>query len=324
MRDYFDTIAWLVGLGSWVEGAIALFVVISEFNLNPLLFVFSFPIPFASVATLYALRLKALPKLARQLGSLDSKKRKQAFEQLVAMGQSAVDAFLQILHAPRKKEEVAEWNGLAATILAVEGLGRLKAKIAIPHLLGLLRGAEREICEKVIWALGEIGDNSVAPELLPFLGSEFLNGTTAKALQKLGSADLVDLFNRAMKRDRTAIDVIKNHPYRNAFVAGFIRALQSWEDISLIPSAAWALAELWAVEAIPVLRVQVARWLPTEIRQACKRALDKLEMISRLPRAVSHSEIDTSTLPRPATATDIPLDNLPKAATLEGDEPSSG
>ncbi len=78
MRDYFDTIAWLVGLGFWIAGAIALFVAISEFNL---------------------LRLRSLPKIARQLGSLDGEKRRKAFEQLLTMGQSAVDTFLQVLQA---------------------------------------------------------------------------------------------------------------------------------------------------------------------------------------------------------------------------------
>lgn len=325
MRDYFDTIAWLVGFGSWVASVIVLFVLVTKFDLNPLWLALSLPIPFIVVAASYnAFQLRSLPKLARQLGSLDGEKRKRAFEQLLAMGQSAVDTFLQVLHAPSKKEEVADWDGLAATILSIEGLGQLKAKKAIPHLLRLLRGSEREVCEKVIWALGEIGDNSVVPEILPFLGSEFLNEATTSALQKLGAGNLVDLFVGAMRQDRTAIDAIKSHPYRNAFVAGFIRALWSWKDISLIPNAAWALAELWATEAIPAIRAQIGRWLPTEIRQACQQALDKLEMISRLPRAVSLSEIDTSVLPRPATATDISTENLPRAVTSEGDELLSG
>ncbi|MFN4178751.1 MAG: HEAT repeat domain-containing protein [Armatimonadota bacterium] len=323
MRDYFDVVAWLTGLGSWLFSAATLFVAIAIFDLNPLWFVLSFPIPFVSVAILYALRLRSLPKLARQLGDLDDKKRKRAFEQLLSMGQSSVDAFLQILHAPRKKEEIAEWNGLAATILAVEGLGRLKAKKAVPDLLRLLHGSEREVCEKVIEALGEIGEKSVVPEILPFLGGEFLNSVTKETLHKLGADDMVDLFRRAMQRDKSAVESIRNHPYRNAFVAGFIRALRSWEDLSLIPNAAWALAELWAIEAIPALRAQVARRLPTEIHQACKQALDKLEMISKLPRAASYTAIDTSTLPRPAATTDIPLENLPKAATFESDETQS-
>ncbi len=323
MRDYFDVVAWLTGLGSWLFSVAALFVAIAVFDFNPLWIALSFPIPFVSVATLYALRLKSLPKLARQLGDLDDKKRKRAFEQLLSMGQSSVDAFLQILHAPRKKEEIAEWNGIAATILAVEGLGRLKAKKAVPDLLKLLHGSERDVCEKVIEALGEIGEKSVVPELLPFLGSEFLNSATEKALRKLEADALVDLFHKAMQRDKSAIESIRTHPYRNAFVAGFIRALWSWEDLSLISNAAWALAELWAVEAIPALRVQVARWLPTEIRQACKQALDKLEMISKLPRAASYTAIDTSTLPRPAATTDIPIENLPKVATFESDETQS-
>ncbi|MFN3421069.1 MAG: HEAT repeat domain-containing protein [Armatimonadota bacterium] len=323
MRDYFDVIAWLTGFGTWLFSATTLFVAIAAFDLNPLWLALSFPIPFISVAISYALRLRSLPKLARQLGDLDDKKRKRAFEQLLSMGQSSVDAFLKILHAPRKKEEIAEWNGLAATILAVEGLGRLKAKKAVPDLLKLLHGSERDVCERVIKALGEIGERSVVPELLPFLGSEFLNGVTKETLHKLGADDLVDLFYRAMQRDKGAIELIRTHPYRNAFIASFIRALWNWEDLSLIPNAAWALAELWAIEAIPALRAQVSRWLPTEIRQACKRALDKLEMVTKLPRAASYSEIDTSTLPRPATTIDIPVENLPKAATLENGETQS-
>lgn len=322
MHEHFDTVAWLAGLGLWICSAIGLFVLISAFDLNPLWFTFSFPVPFVTVAALYQLRLKALPKLARKLGSLDERERKKAFEQIMTMGQSAIDAFLQVLQMPRKKAEIAKWNGVASAILAVEGLGRLKAKKAIPQLLMLLRSSEREVCERVIWALGEIGDESVVPEILPFLGSEFLNGTTERALQKLGAGELADLFARAMRQDKTAIEAIKKHPLRKAFVAGFIRALWNHEDISLIPNAAWALAELWAIEAIPAIRAQIGRWLPMEIHRACQQVLSKLETISRLPKAVSPSEIDTSVLPRPATATEISAENLPKAATFENSEPT--
>lgn len=322
MSDHFDTIAWLAGLGTWVASAITLFVVISGFDLNPLWFALSFPVPFITVATFYAFRLRSLPKLARQLGSLDKTERQQAFKRMIAMGQSAVDAFLQVLQTPRKRTEVAEWDGVEATILAVEGLGRLKASKAVPQLLTLLYSSEWEICNRVIWALGEIGDKSVIPELLPFLGSELLNGETANALRKLGASELVDLFNKAMQRDKAAVETIRKHQLRNAFIAGFIRAIWNSEDISSIPKAAWVLAELWATEAIPALRAQIARWLPTEIRKACKEALDKLEMISKLPRAVSYTEIDTSTLPRPATTSEVHFDNLPKAAPLGDDEVS--
>jgi hypothetical protein len=314
MSDHFDTFAWLAGCGAWVVSTLAAFAVISVFNLNPFWLVITFPVPAIVVAGLYAYRLKSLPKLARQLGNLNKDERQKAFKQLMAMGKPAADVFLQVLTAPRKKEEIADWDGVAASTLAVEGLGRLREKRAIPVLLRLLKTSEGEICGTVIWALGEIGDDSVVPELLPFLGSESLNGVTVDALRKLGAGDLVELYKGAMSSDKTAIEAIKKHPYRKAFIAGFIRALWSREDISVIPKAAWALAELWAIEAIPSLRAQIARWLPTEIRQACKQALDKLEMISRLPRAVSPSEIDTSTLPRPAYATEFPVENLPSPA----------
>lgn len=319
MNENFDAFAWLAGLGSWFCSAVSLFVVISAFDLNPIWFALSLPVPFVTVAVLYQFRLKSLPKLARQLGDLDKNKRQEAFKRLMDMGQNAVDVFQKVIQVPRKKEEIADWNGIAATILAVEGLGRLKAKRAIPNLLMLLRSSEREICERVIWALGEIGDQSVIPELLPFLGSEFLNKVTAKALGKIGASDLVDLFDRAMKQDKMAIETIRKHQLKNAFVAGFIRALWSHEDISLIPKAAWALAELWATEAIPPIQAQIGRWLPAEVRKACQEAVNKLEMISKLPRAVSPSEIDTSTLPRPVTTSEVHSENLPRAASLDED-----
>jgi len=314
MRDHFDTLAWLAGCGAWVVSTLATFAVISIFSLNPLWLVLPLPVPGIVVAGLYAYRLKSLPRLARQLGNLNKDERQKAFRQLMAMGKHAADVFLQVLTAPRKKEEIADWDGVAASTLAVEGLGRLRERRAVPVLLRLLKTSEREICGTVIWALGKIGDDSVVPELLPFLGSESLNGIAVDALRKLGAGDLVELYRGAMSGDKTAIEGIKKHPYRKAFIACFIRALWSREDIFVIPKAAWALAELWAIEAIPSLRAQITRWLPTEIRQACKQALDKLEMISRLPRAVSPSEIDASTLPRPAYVTDFPTENLPSPA----------
>lgn len=57
MRDYFDAAAWLVGLGFWFASVIALFVIISTFDFNPLLVTLSFPIPFIAVASLYAFGL---------------------------------------------------------------------------------------------------------------------------------------------------------------------------------------------------------------------------------------------------------------------------
>jgi len=319
MQEHFDIIAWLAGLGSWFCSVMGLFLAIFLYDLNPLWITLSLPVPFATVAFLYFLRLKSLPKLARQLGDLDNNKRQEAFKQLIALGQSSVDIFLRVLEMPRKKVESANWNGFAASILAVEGLGRLKAKKAVRVLLRLLYSSEWEICEKVLWALGEIGDDSVVPILLPFLGSKFLHNEAENALRKLGASHPVELFKKALQRDKTAIEEIRKHPYRKAFIKGFIRALWG-ESIILIPNAAWALAELWAVEAIPALRAQVTRWLPTEIRQACQQALDKLEMISKLPRAVGATEIDTSTLPRPATATDMPVENLPKAANIDRED----
>lgn len=74
------------------------------------------------------------PQLAHKLGSLDERERRKAFDQLVAMGQNATDVFMQVLQMPRKKAEVAEWDGTASTILAVKGLGGLKAKKAVPQL----------------------------------------------------------------------------------------------------------------------------------------------------------------------------------------------
>ncbi len=317
MRDHFDTLAWLAGCGAWLVSTLATFAAISIFSLNPLWLILPLPVPAIVVAGLYAYRLKSLPRLARQLGNLNKDERQKAFRQLMAMGKHAADVFLQVLTAPRKKEEIADWDGVAASNLAVEGLGRLRERRAVPVLLRLMKTSEGEICGTAIWALGEIGDDSVVPELLPFLGSEPLNGITADALRKLGAGDLVELYKGAIGGDKTAIEGIKKHPYRKAFIAGFIRALWSREDIFVIPRAAWALAELWAIEAIPSLRAQMTRWLPTEIRQACKQALDKLEMISRLPRAISPSEIDTSTLPRLAYETDFPTENLPSPARMD-------
>jgi hypothetical protein len=132
MSDHFDTFAWLAGCGAWVTSTLAAFAVISVFNLNPFWLVLTFPVPAIVVAGLYAYRLKSLPKLARQLGNLNKDERQKAFKQLMAMGKPAADVFLQVLTAPRKKEEIADWDGVAASTLAVEGLGRLREKRAIP------------------------------------------------------------------------------------------------------------------------------------------------------------------------------------------------
>jgi HEAT repeat protein len=261
------------------------------------------------------LYIRRKSKLVRQLGSFKEIERLEAFSQIVDMGEQAIPIFIQALETPLTSTII--WRGVEAHRLAVEGLGLLKAKQAIDVLCEALEHPVSSVRAKAVWALGEIGEPSVIPHLIPLLGDcDTVSDQAATVLEKFGEGDLVHAFKKALSRkvDEQARKILTGK-YRPQVVKAFIKALNSGSQLAAI-GAVWALGELRFVEALPVLERKARSFLtPEQVRWACRDAAAKLRPFAYLPAIPSVSP-EIANLPRPATATEIPTENLPRAVSI--------
>jgi len=267
---------------------------------------------------LYLLYLFFMRKLVCQLGSPKEGERLEAFSQIVDMGEKAILLFVQALKTP----PLLTWDAVEVHELAVEGLGLLKAKQAINVLCEALEHPFSSVRAKAVWALGEIGDPSVVPHLIPLLGDcekvsdyDMVSDHAATVLEKFGEGNLVNAFRKALtgKLDEQVRKILSDK-YRPQVVKAFIKALNSESTIAAI-GAAWALGELRFVEALPILERKARSLLsPEKVRLACREAAAKLRPFAYLPAIPSVSP-EVANLPRPATMTEIPTENLPCAVS---------
>jgi hypothetical protein len=261
------------------------------------------------------LYLLSKPELVRQLGSPKEHERLSALSQIMDMGEQAIPLLIQVLKMP--SIQFGNWHGAEAHRLAVEGLGLLRAKQAINVLCEALEHPVSSVRAKAVWALGEIGEPSVIPHLIPLLGDcDTVSDHAATVLGKFGEGDLVHAFKKALSRkvDEQARKILTGK-YRPQVVKAFIKALNSGSQLAAI-GAAWALGELRFVEALPVLERKARSFLtPEQVRLACRDAAAKLRPFAYLPAIPSVSP-EIANLPRPATATEIPTENLPRAVSI--------
>jgi hypothetical protein len=270
------------------------------------------------------LYLLSKPELVRQLGSLKEHERLSALSQIMDMGEQAIPLLIQVLKMP--SIQFGNWHGAEAHRLAVEGLGLLRAKQAINVLCEALEHPSPSVRAKAVWALGEIGDPSVIPHLIPLLGDyDTVSDHAAIVLGKFGESDLVNAFKKALigKLDEQSRKILTGK-YRPQVVKAFIKALNGESELAAI-GAAWALGELRFVEALPVLERKARSFLtPMQVRLTCREAAAKIRPFAYLPAIPSVSP-EVANLPRPATATEIPTENLPRAvSSLEVSEELTG
>ncbi len=285
----------------------------------------------SAIALFCGLYAPRTPKLVERLGDSNSLIRQQTFERILRMPrEQAISYFVQALTTPFPVFTLPSAHSLAA-----EGLGVLKAREAIPVLVETLKHPNKTVRAKAIWALGEIGDSSVAPHLIPLLGegsvhaplfksqTQIISDYAAYALQKLGEGDLVTAFKEALsgRLSEKAKQQLKGK-YRPQVVQAFVKALDG-NALTAI-GAAWALGELLLVEALPALQRKARSPLtPSEVRKACREAIAKLRPFAYLPAIPSVSP-ETMNLPRPAVPTEISMENLPRAASFEQANEASG
>jgi HEAT repeat protein len=189
------------------------------------------------------LYLLSKPELVRQLGSLKEHERLSALSQIMDMGEQAIPLLIQVLKMP--SIQFGNWHGAEAHRLAVEGLGLLRAKQAINVLCEALEHPSPSVRAKAVWALGEIGDPSVIPHLIPLLGDyDTVSDHAAIVLGKFGESDLVNAFKKALigKLDEQSRKILTGK-YRPQVVKAFIKALNGESELAAI-GAAWALGEL--------------------------------------------------------------------------------
>ncbi|MCS6863105.1 MAG: HEAT repeat domain-containing protein [Abditibacteriales bacterium] len=221
-----------------------------------------------------------------------------------------------------KDGKVILWDGDAPRRRAAEELGRTMDKRAVAPLLQVLNDADVILREKAMAALANIGDRRAVPALIPLLGDEARinrgnfsgRSPAADALRKLGMEESVEAFSQALFRNKAAVETLKRqHQYQSEFAQAFLRALDS-NDTTVAVNAAWSLAELGAIEALPALRARTGQidFPNAQLRDVWYQAIAKLKSLSALPRPAQATAPDAETLPRPAGQPEIDNETLPR------------
>lgn len=250
-----------------------------------------------------------MPKVLRQILTSDQSSERK----------SVLEGDEKLLHAILHGLSISTPLTYDERIRVVELAGKLRLKETVPALVNLLKRLPmwEGIHAKAIWALGEIGDEKAAPELVPYIG-EFnhlsIRIATIEALHKLGWGEFADAFNRLVFGNDEALSVL-GEKYRRETIKALVRAL--WANkVDIAVRSAQVLGKLNAVEALKELKRRSSPLQsPKEIRDVCREIAAKLEQISRLP-SPARTEIDTSTLPRPADPTAFQTETLPSPANL--------
>lgn len=267
--------------------------------------------------------------------------RDDAYEALVARGSEATAAFLWALQYQSNSEDT--WS--LAVRRAIEGLGRLRAREAVPHLLARVAGGDWIARLKAIWALGEIGDREAIRPLIPCLGqrqpaSQSLGSVAmsspggmkvirwtvpvhgearsvfkvrtcevaGEALYKLGEGPLVASFEAAMQTPSP----LRPNGYRKEIIAALINAVETASAPQVV-NALRVLVALAAFEAIPALRGRAGPlgFATNRVRKHCLEAISQLEYLQTLPRPASNVPA-TDTLPSPAGGPTPATTTLPR------------
>lgn len=129
----------------------------------------------------------------------------------------------------------------------------------------------------------------------------------------------MEAFSQALRGSRAALESLKGKSRREV-AQGFIRTLDS-PDGNKAAQAAWALAELGAVEALPALRSKGSERHSADERTKDRwaTAVAQLETLAALPRPAEAAPTDTGTLPRPASEPE-PSTETPAASGRGGSE----
>ena len=215
---------------------------------------------------------------------------------------------------------------LAEKIAAIWALGEIGDQKATPALIPFLGDFQSTPLSR---PLSRFLRDEYEPKRLEEIRKAFMEGIPAtqwtqsdrfrwkvcdwaeEALTKL-NPQIVTLFRKVVEeQDKDALFELSKG-YRSEMIAALIGVLDNQEE-DWVFNAVWALRKLKAVDALPKLR-RLARKAGLPSREYCQKVVAELEMFSRLPRAVSASDIDLAKLPAIPDTNSVLTENLPRAA----------
>jgi hypothetical protein len=224
---------------------------------------------------------------------------------------------------------VVLWDGNQPRREAAAELGRLGDPRAVPALIAVLEGEEKddELRGAVVEALGALGEPEAVGPLAALLGDRAraaglpISEHAAQALRELGAGGLVDAFEGALGGDDTALrQQVGEHRVQ---VAEALLATMEGSDLSAAEGAARTLGRLGVREILPGLRRLQRSTGWDRIREAARQAIADLESMASLPRPAGPAVVDHDTLPRVADKPQRDVDTLPRSADPDehrGDE----
>jgi hypothetical protein len=215
------------------------------------------------------------------------------------------------------------WDGDHRRREAVAHLARLKDLRSLPALVEVVDDRDDLVRAGAIEALGELGDPTAVPALIPMLGlsdtvgGRQVRGLAAAALDQMGAQGVVDAFELALQGNIDPLKKLAESAHRSEIVQALVNALDASETAG---RAAAGLAALGAREGLPELRSAIRKYVAMEpVRDACRSAVAELEALAALPRpARAEPESQTGTLPRPAAGSEGGVETLPRAVEEEG------
>ena len=233
-----------------------------------------------------------------------------------------VQLHIQRLRSPGGRIEGAFllWEGDRPRREAVEALGRLGEKEAVPALASVLRDADDMVRAGAIAALAQIGDERALRPLVPLLGDDrFADGKrirdrVAHALESLGEGEVVVAVMEAFEGRFDALEAYDG-PFRPHMISALEEALAG----SSATGAARGLMRLRSVESLPALRNTLSRTgKHGATGQAIVEAIKELEARSALPRPAQRlAGAPGETLPAPAAEPGEDTRGLPRASSEE-------
>lgn len=146
---------------------------------------------------LVEMRGEAVPYLIDALMHENMEVQKSAAEILVTIGLPAIDPLITALSSPIPKMRM--W--------AVQILGRIDDRRAVPHLIGQLREAEPRVRQTISETLGYIGDPEAIPSLTLLLDdpAEDVQISAARALGYIGHENAVPGLIGALKNEEGGV-----------------------------------------------------------------------------------------------------------------------
>lgn len=276
-----------------------------------------------------------VPLSIRQL--CNAKQSRRAFRQLLAMDERAAPVFIEalFLKGAKRQSKGQTWDEAMARRLAAEGLGRLRAADAVEPLMTSAGANDVELRTNALWALGEIADQRALPALVPALVDDrwsaggWVRESAAEVLHKTGEEELCAAFRAMLNGEAGAVERLRAPQcgrHRASVIAGLVRALES-ANANRALIAVRALRELGANAALPQLRAvgSVYGSASLEVKEACRKLIDELEALTRLPRPASVDStssplaeaVEMAKLPRAVVSPQPLTDSLPRVAASE-------